>query len=464
MVTASTSFGPPIDEEGAYTISRSLIGREIELGEIFSDVLKITNNRDSQLSVSISLTQNLEDLVEIDVAGLVISGKNNSEAIITIIGKKIGIFEGKLILSGDINTEIPVNISISEKNISKGFKIDIRLEKKRIKPTDDITFVLKLDKHSRAILEDIKLSYFLKNTTEDEKIILHNENINLTNSIQEKRTFKIPNNLTEGFYILGVDAEHEGDNTSSMSEIQIAVPFLFKKLGGFIPVWSIFIGIAIIVFSIGSYVYIKKAIEKRKKYKMTLDLKTLPKKGERTLYLGKIAEKNMNTYLEIDRLTTHAVVAGATGGGKSISAQVIVEEALKKDIAVIVFDPTAQWSGMLRKCEDKKMLSFYPKFGLKPSDAKAFPGNVKMIKDPRQAIDIKKYMNPGHIQILALNKLDPSDMDKFVSSVIVSIFRSSPEEHPGLRFLLVFDEVHRLLPKFGGSGEGFLQIERACRE
>jgi hypothetical protein len=30
--------------------------------------------------------------------------------------------------------------------------------------------------------------------------------------------------------------------------------------------------------------------------------------------------------------------------------------------------------------------------------------------------------------------------------------------------LLVFDEVHRLLPKFGGSGKGFLQIERACRE
>jgi hypothetical protein len=30
--------------------------------------------------------------------------------------------------------------------------------------------------------------------------------------------------------------------------------------------------------------------------------------------------------------------------------------------------------------------------------------------------------------------------------------------------LLVFDEVHRLLSKFGGNGEGFLQIERACRE
>jgi len=55
-------------------------------------------------------------------------------------------------------------------------------------------------------------------------------------------------------------------------------------------------------------------------------------------------------------------------------------------------------------------------------------------------------------------------MDVFVSSAIISIFRSGPDEHPGLRTIFVFDEVHRLLPKFGGSGKGFLQIERACRE
>jgi len=33
-----------------------------------------------------------------------------------------------------------------------------------------------------------------------------------------------------------------------------------------------------------------------------------------------------------------------------------------------------------------------------------------------------------------------------------------------LKLVIIFDEVHRLLPKFGGSGEGFIQIERAARE
>jgi hypothetical protein len=38
------------------------------------------------------------------------------------------------------------------------------------------------------------------------------------------------------------------------------------------------------------------------------------------------------------------------------------------------------------------------------------------------------------------------------------------DESSTLRNLLVYDEVHRLLPKFGGSGAGFVQIERGARE
>lgn len=191
---------------------------------------------------------------------------------------------------------------------------------------------------------------------------------------------------------------------------------------------------------------------------------TLVKIQKEFLYLGKIAETNHPAYFDPNKLTVHSIIAGATGGGKSITAQVLIEECLMKNIAVIVFDPTAQWSGMLRKCTDKKMMSFYSKFGLKPQDARAFKGNVIMVKNARQIIDLEKHISPGQIQIFSLNKLDPSEMDIFVASIIRQIFKSDPKEYPNLKVLLVFDEVHRLLPKFGGNGEGFLQIERACRE
>ena len=50
-----------------------------------------------------------------------------------------------------------------------------------------------------------------------------------------------------------------------------------------------------------------------------MDFDSLPKPGDRVIKLGKVAETNVPAYYEIDKLTTHAIVAGATGMGKSIS-------------------------------------------------------------------------------------------------------------------------------------------------
>lgn len=44
-----------------------------------------------------------------------------------------------------------------------------------------------------------------------------------------------------------------------------------------------------------------------------------------------------------------------------------------------------------------------------------------------------------------------------------SIFDMRPQESKEIKLLLVYDEVHRLLSKYGGKG-GYVAIERACRE
>ena len=62
------------------------------------------------------------------------------------------------------------------------------------------------------------------------------------------------------------------------------------------------------------------------------------------------------------------------------------------------------------------------------------------------------------------NDIDPKDYDKFVANTVREIFHSNLKEFRGLRYMAVYDEIHRILPKFGGSGEGFVQIERGCRE
>jgi hypothetical protein len=289
------------------------------------------------------------------------------------------------------------------------------------------------------------------------------EDVEILNSLTLLKNIQIPEDTPNGEYTLRIEAQYLGLFSSVNSPIYIGQPLYLYSFFG-IPLWIIFVILSALSFlTLNVFVY-KRYQQKKQRYHLALRLDLLPKPGDRSIKIGKIAEKNVPAYYNIDDLTTHAIVAGATGGGKSISAQVFIEEMLMKNIAVIVFDPTAQWSGMLRKNEDKKMMSFYPKFGLKPSDARGFPGNVRQVTNELESIDINKYINPGQIQIFTLNKLDPMKIDIFVAGVINNIFKSDPKEHPGLKTVLVFDEVHRLLPKFGGSGKGFLQIERACRE
>jgi len=205
--------------------------------------------------------------------------------------------------------------------------------------------------------------------------------------------------------------------------------------------------------------------DKKKRFHASVDYSQLPKDGEKSIFVGNIAETKHKCFLDMDNLTVHSIVAGSTGGGKSIAAQDIVEECLKKGVAVAVFDPTAQWSGMLRKLQDKKFLSFYQPFGMNPKkDPQAFPGNIKAIKEYREKVDIFKYMKPGEIQVFTTNTLDPRNYDSFVANMIRQIFHSKLDEFRGLKYLIVFDEIHRILPKFGGTGEGFTQIERGCRE
>ena len=158
------------------------------------------------------------------------------------------------------------------------------------------------------------------------------------------------------------------------------------------------------------------------------------------------------------------IVAGSTGSGKSVSAQVFVEEALKNKLSVVVFDPTAQWTGFVRPNKDEKFLKNYKKFGMKADDVRSFPGMIYEFKDPKAKIDIKKFLNPGEITTFSMAKLTVKQFDEAVANVIGSIFKGNWEESSHLKVLLVFDEVHRLLGDYGGSGEGYKAIEKAARE
>jgi hypothetical protein len=97
------------------------------------------------------------------------------------------------------------------------------------------------------------------------------------------------------------------------------------------------------------------------------------------------------------------------------------------------------------------------------NDTRPYNGMIYEITDPNGKIDFKKYMNPGEITVFTLNKLKPGQYDIAVRNIIDTIFSQGWEESTKLRMVVVFDEVHRLLEKYGGIG-GYIALEKACRE
>ncbi|MDA3836625.1 MAG: DUF87 domain-containing protein [Nanoarchaeota archaeon] len=446
-------------------ISSKEINKEVRKNTFIEEEIGIYNLRRTNMNLNFQITPNLKDFVKIDKTTIAIAPDVYSDLKVTVYGTQpLGTYEGTLIISGDIDQEIPIKIKIVEKKFPvEVLLMEIDLFHNLVQPGRDLKYKLNLQNLLRDQSYEVNLEANVKDLSGETIFLTEKFDVEVDNSLTILKTFSIPENFTTGDYILEINADYLNLFSTVTSSFVTSMPIYLYSFFG-VPLWIVFSIISFLSFaSLNLFMY-RRFQNKKKRYQIQVDYDTLPNPGARTVRLGNVAETKKPAYYEIDKLTTHAIVAGATGMGKSISAQVVIEEALMNDVAVIVFDPTAQWSGMLRKCEDKKMMAYYPKFGMKPQDARAFKGNVRMIKDAKQKIDISKHVAPGQIQIFSMNKLTPAEIDIFVSNVIKQIFRSDPKEFPQLKTLFVFDEVHRLLPKFGGSGAGFLQIERSCRE
>ncbi|RMD67560.1 DUF853 family protein, partial [Candidatus Pacearchaeota archaeon] len=344
-----SAYGGKIDRN-TYEISRSQVVRKIAEGEIFHDSFIITNKAQKEMRVTLAQSDALSEIIKLPIAGAVVPPLNSTEVDFEIIGKEQGTFSGEIVLSGDVNEKLFVNITITNQTLNPEFFVEIESIKNKFTFNDLLDFKVHVEKLLDIPIKNVSFKYYLSDKDGNFTKFLGEDRRDLDGSFELRKRFQFPDGMKEGFYVLSLETSYNEKLFVSKTEFSVVIPFWERKLFGVIPMWLLATILSLAVVGVVAFVIIRREIEKRKKYKMQLDTKTLPKKTDRTLWLGKVAETNITAYLDMDLLTTHAVVAGATGGGKSISAQVIIEEALMKGIAVLVFDPTAQWSGMLRKC------------------------------------------------------------------------------------------------------------------
>jgi len=447
-----------------------VVSAELYPGEFTKTSIRIKNPSNRSTAMLANISGKVVDFISFENQTVELKPGEESDLIINTFipeGTTAGNYYGELRLTiANITSNIPVNIRVLERRE--------RLLDLKINPLTDVIApgrTLRVDVSIYNLgTKDVDVEFLLQlvDSITNDIVVEKTENISIAAgaSIPRIEDLNISEGVREGKYIVKGIARYQGEGERevvSISYVDVNKSFFELQLFG-IPIWIILLVFFLITLAYVAFLLYKREQSRKKRYLELVELGSLPQPGPRSGVIGKLAETAIRAFMPVDRLQMHTLIAGATGCGKTVAAQVLVEEALLKEAAVLIFDPTAQWSGFLRANKDAGMFRLYPAFKMKESDARVFNGNVYTITEPGQRIEVGKHIKPGEISVFCLHKLDPSQIDSIVENTVREVFLANLEETPKLRALFVYDEVHRLLPKFGGSGKGFTQVERAVRE
>jgi len=291
LTRAETSYGHEI-KRNSYVISRSKVERMVGCGEIFEEYIEISNLGNNNLHILFSYDEDLANILEFEKKEITINPKNSSKICFFVSGYEIGNYSGKIYLKGDLNEEILVNISVVKSESGAPFLLNVNFDKEAFILKKNIEFKLTINKLKDEAANNASVEYYIEDN-KNSSYFLGSENVSLPNSVQLIKKFKIPDELKEGNYVLKIIFKYDGRVLQSKSPFLLKRSFFQILIFGFIPMWVLFFVIGL--FGVGgvSYYVGKKIIENKRKYKMQLDLKTIPKKAPGFFYLGNIAEKKI---------------------------------------------------------------------------------------------------------------------------------------------------------------------------
>ena len=456
-------------------IKANLIETTLIPGEEKMLSVDVTNNLESSTSVTITIDGPVFALLTVQNPSFTLAGKSTEVVKIKAYAPANsvpGIYTGDVVVTaGSVVHKTPVTVKI-ETVLEPLLDVKVKALSKTVSPGDNLIFEVEvLNMGETASVEDITVTYNLRSVEDQTKIIAtSSETVAVTDVLTQRKEIEIPTGAPEGAYIIEANATYwYGDKYASASDnFNISIlpwPLLLLRaaLLNWITYVVIFVGVPAALIGYKWFVAWTAAKRAKARYVSPVEFNKLPKAGPNSFEVGRIAETDIKAYVDIEQLIMHSIAAGGSGSGKSVSAMVCAEELMKRKVPIVVFDPTAQWTGFMKPNKLPVMLKLYPKFGLKPTDVRSFKTHIILVDDPEMDVDLSKHMNPGEMTVFVMNRLKPTQLDKFVRKSIQSVFDMRPPESKKLKLMIVYDEVHRLLPKYGGKG-GYVAIERACRE
>jgi len=124
----------------------------------------------------------------------------------------------------------------------------------------------------------------------------------------------------------------------------------------------------------------------------------LDSEKDASAYIGILDGRNINVFLNLQKLLTkHVAILAKSGAGKSYSVGVLIEEIINKKIPLLIIDPHGEYSSLNLANDNPQELELLKKLGLKP-----------------QGFKVKEYgnaqINPNCIPLRLSNKLASSEV------------------------------------------------------
>ena len=97
----------------------------------------------------------------------------------------------------------------------------------------------------------------------------------------------------------------------------------------------------------------------------------LDSKKDASAFLGKLDGRNINVYLQLQKLLTkHVAVLAKSGAGKSYCVGVLIEEIINKKIPLLIIDPHGEYSSLKLANDNIKEVESIKELGLTPQGFK----------------------------------------------------------------------------------------------
>ncbi|NMJ76786.1 DUF853 family protein [Nanohaloarchaea archaeon] len=425
--------------------------------------ISMENTRDTPSQYAISTTGSLSEILETSDDSVSLGpGEESSLRIrINTSNAEKELYTGTVTVSGEEEQQqVPLGFRVVSKT-SSPLSLNVQTTSDTTRPGSNVS-VFTVVSASPRDSKEMSIFYEIRRSSDGEEVHQYNKSVEIdfkVNSFTQDLPLK---QVGVGEYYVQTNLRADNRTVRATDTFTVNNPF-----------WTpLRVKIALLLVSggivLGGGFYTWRWYKQRKseeaRYVFPVDYDRLPAKSEDNYWVGKIAETEKEAYIDPSDLTTHAIVAGSTGSGKSVTADVIAEEALENDVPVVVFDPTAQWTGFVKELKDDDLKQHYSRFGMDPeTDPHPYPGIIKEISSGDPDIDFKQLKQPGEITVFTLNDITTEEFDDAVRKIIDQIFDIEWEESPTLEMLIIFDEVHRLLEEYGGKG-GYQALEKGARE